>query len=185
MQKICPTDYNFLIAQDLWQAHYQMLLIILLKELIKLNLNTNTNNCRIKYKGSGCFLEYNAFREDLIEYKCLCCNKNYQEKFDENLKKRVFNMYKFSNHNINKFILLLQKCVYPYEYMEGWEKFSKISLPEKEDFYSQLNMGDITDADYTHGKKVCKDFKIKDLGQYHDLRFQSNTLFLADIFGNF
>ena len=45
--------------------------------------------------------------------------------------------------------------------MDDWEKFSQISLPEKEDFYSHLNMEDITDADQTHRKRFCKDFEIK------------------------
>ena len=65
--------------------------------------------------------------------------------------------------------------------MEGWEIFNKTSLPEKEDFSSDLNMEDITDADYAHAKRVCKDFEIKDLGEYHDLYVQSDTLFLADV----
>ena len=77
----------------------------------------------------------------------LYCNKNYQHKFDEKFKECFFNKYKFSNHNNNNFILLLQKGVYPNEYMDGWEKFNETSLPEKEDFYSHLNMEDITDAD--------------------------------------
>ena len=57
-------------------------------------------------------------------------------------------------------ILLLQKGIYPYEYMDDWEKFDETSLPEKEDFCSHLNRKNITDAAYTHGKTVCKDFKI-------------------------
>ena len=65
-------------------------------------------------------------------------------------KGKKFNTYKFSNHDINKFILLLRKGVYPYEYMDDWEKFNETSLPEKENFYSNLNMEDITNADYTH-----------------------------------
>ena len=68
--------------------------------------------------------------------------------------------------------------------MNDWEKFGETSLPEKEDFYSHLNMEDITDADYGHTKRVCKDFEIKKLGEYHDLYVQSNTL-LADVFENF
>ena len=79
----------------------------------------------------------------------------------------------------------MQKGVYPYEYMDDWEKFNETSLPEKEDFYSHLNMEDITDADYAHAKRVCKDFEIKNLGEYHDLYVQSNTLLLADVFENF
>ena len=47
--------------------------------------------CRIKYKYWNCFLEYTNFKDDLIGYKCLCCNKNYQQKFDEELKERFFN----------------------------------------------------------------------------------------------
>ena len=72
-------------------------------------------------------LEINKnFKDDLIEYKCLCCTKNYQKKFDEQLKKQqFFNAYTFSNHDIYKLILLLQKGVYPYEYMDDWGKFNE------------------------------------------------------------
>ena len=69
--------------------------------------------------------------------------------------------------------------------MESWEKFNETSLTEKEDFYSLLNMEDITGADYAHAKRVCKDFEIKNLGEYHDLYIQSHTLLLADVFENF
>ena len=75
------------------------------------------------------FLKYTNFKYDLIEYKCLCFNKNYQKKIDENLKKQFFNTYKISNHDINKFILLLQKAVYSYEYMNDSGKFNETSLP--------------------------------------------------------
>ena len=69
--------------------------------------------------------------------------------------------------------------------MDCWEKFNETSLPEKEDFYSHLNMKDITDAQYAHAKRSCKDFEIKDLGEYHDLLVKSNTLLLAHVFKNF
>ena len=71
------------------------------------------------------------------------------------------NMYEFSNHDINKFILLLQNIFYPYENMDDWEKFIVSLLSEKQDFYSHLNIENITDADYTQRKRVCKDFEIK------------------------
>ena len=76
-----------------------------------------------------------------------------KKNFDKNLKKRFVNTFKFSNHDINKLILLLQKGVYSYEYMGDWEKFSETSLSEKENFYSNVNMEDITDANYTQAKK--------------------------------
>ena len=79
----------------------------------------------------------------------------------------------------------MREDVYPYEYMNDWEKFNETSLPEKEVFYSHLNMEDITDADYVHTKRVCKDFKIKKIGEYHDLYVQSNAFLLADVFAKF
>ena len=54
--------------------------------------------------------------------------------------------------------MFLRKGVYPYEYMHDWEKFNEISFLEEEDFYSPLTMENITDADYTYAKRVCKDF---------------------------
>ena len=101
---------------------------------IKCKYNHNDTKCetyRITYKVCDCFLEYTDFKDDLIEYKYLCCNKNYQQKFDEKLKERFFNTYKFSNHNNNKLILLLQKGIYPYEYMDDWEKLNETSFPDK------------------------------------------------------
>ena len=77
---------------------------------------------------------YITYKDNLIEYKCLCCNKNYQHNFDEKLKERFFNTYKFSNCNNNEIILLSRKVVYPYEYMDDWEKFNETSLPEKKIF---------------------------------------------------
>ena len=61
--------------------------------------------CKIKYKYCDCFLEYINFKDDLLEYRCLCCDKNCQRKFDQNLKEWFFNTYKFSNLDNNKFIL--------------------------------------------------------------------------------
>ena len=69
--------------------------------------------------------------------------------------------------------------------MDIQEKFNETLLPEKKVLHSDLNKEDVTDADYVHAKKVCKGFKIKKLGEYHDLYVQSNTLLLVDVFENF
>ena len=69
--------------------------------------------------------------------------------------------------------------------MTNWEKFNETSLPEKENFHSDLNMEDITGVYYTHVERVCKGFDVKNLGEYHDLYVQSDTLLLADVFQNF
>ena len=71
--------------------------------------------CGIKYKYCDCFIEYINFTDHLIEYKCLCCIKNFQQKFAEKLKVLFFNTKNFSNNANNKFILLLRKSVYLYE----------------------------------------------------------------------
>ena len=56
--------------------------------------------------------------------------------------------------------MLLRKGVYPYEYMDDWEKINETLLPEKEDFYSTLNIEDSRNVDYVHAKRVSKDFEI-------------------------
>ena len=106
------------------------------------------------------------------------------EKNFENLK-TFENSYSFCNNDINKFVLLLRKGVYPYEYMDSSKRLSEISLPNKEDFYSNLNIENISDIDYRHANDVFKGFKLENLGDYHDLYVQSDTLLLADVFNNF
>ena len=101
------------------------------------------------------------------------------------VKGTIFNTDKFTYHDEKKFILLLHKGVYLYEYMDDWEKLNDTSLPETENFYSHLNTKGFTDADYAHAKRVRKDFEIKRIGEYHDLYVQSDTLLLADVFENF
>ena len=69
--------------------------------------------------------------------------------------------------------------------MDNWEIFNETSLPNKGSFYSNLNMENIDDIDYRHSNNVFKRFKLKYLGEYHDLYLQSDTLLLADVFENF
>ena len=68
--------------------------------------------------------------------------------------------------------------------MDNWERFDE-TLPDKESFYSSLNMENIDDVDYRHCSNVFKKFKLKHLGEYHDLYGKSDTLLLADVFENF
>ena len=103
------------------------------------------------------------------------CGKDTRQELEEPDILRI----RFSNNHISKYILLLRKGVYPYEY-----KFNQ-TLPEKEKKISKINKENITDADYMHTKRVCRDFEIQNLGEYHDLFLKSDKLFLADVFGNF
>ena len=79
------------------------------------------------------------------------------------LIKKFPNTYEFCNNDINKFILLVKKGAYAYEYMDSWERFDKTSLPAKETFYSKLYLDDITDEDYIHAQKVFEELIIKNL----------------------
>ena len=79
-------------------------------------------------------LEYESVEDNFIKYKCLTCNKDNSNKVDEEFEKRFKNTFKFSNDDINKFILLWRKGVYSYEYIDALEKFNETSLPKKEEF---------------------------------------------------
>ena len=124
-------------------------------------------------------------KNEKLLLKCFNCDSYYKKKFNKDLIKKFKNTYSFCNNDLNKFVLLLRKGVYPYEYADTSERFSEISLPSKEDFYSNLNMEDIRDIDYRHANNVFKVFKLENLGDCHDLYIQSDTLLLADVFNNF
>ena len=95
-------------------------------------------------------------KNEKLLLKCFNCNIYYKKKFNKDLMKKFKNTYSFCNNDLNKFILLLRKGVYPHEYMDSWERFNETSLPSKEDFYSNLNMEDIDEIDYRHGNNVLK-----------------------------
>ena len=84
-----------------------------------------------------------------------------------------------------KLELMKQKGVYPYDYMDSFDKFNKTELPTKEEFFSILSNEHITDEDYKHAQNVWKTFKLKNMGEYHDLYLKSDILLLADVFENF
>ena len=118
-------------------------------------------------------------------FKCFQCNSWYEKQFEHDLINKFKSTSEFCNKDISKFILLLRKGIYPYEHLDSWERFDETSLPDKEAFYSSLNMENITDVDYRHANKVFKNFKLKNLGDYDDMYAQTDTLLLADVFKNF
>ena len=113
------------------------------------NLLDNLSDGLYNSKCINCksFLDYMIFKDDELIFRCFECKKNYMKDFDEDLIKKFARTYEFCDEEINKFILLLRKVVCPYEYMESWKRFDETSLPDKEAFYSSLNMEGITDDD--------------------------------------
>ena len=77
-------------------------------------------------------------------YEWFSCNEFYSKRLNEKLKGKFKNTFKFSNNDINKFILLLRKVFYPCEYMDDWKKLNETKWHEKEVFYINLNLEDIT-----------------------------------------
>ena len=130
-------------------------------------------------------LDYIKTKNEKLILECYNCKQRYRKKFNKELIKRFASTYEFCNNDLNKFVLLLRKGFYPCEYMDTWERFSEIPLLSKKDFYSNLNIEDISDIDYRHAKNVFKRFKLENFGDYHDLYVQSDTLLLADVFNNF
>ena len=131
------------------------------------------------------YLDYMITKDEKLIFRCYCCKNNYEKDFNKELIERFASIYKFCNGELNKFILLLRKGVCPYEYMDNWERFNEASLPDKESFYSRLNMENIDDIDYRHSNNVFKKFRLKNLGEYHEFYVQSDTSLLADVFENF
>ena len=140
--------------------------------------NDKCNKCR----SSLCFV--NAMNETLI-FECVDCKKEYKNKLNKKLIERFSNVYEFCDYDINKFMILLRKGVYPCEYMDEWNKSDEKELPSKGSFYSSLTMEDISDTVYKHANNVFEKFNLNSFGDYHDLYLRIDTLLLADVFENF
>ena len=125
--------------------------------------------------------DFIGLKNNRMNYRCKKCGEKCIKLINEALN--TFSItYQFCNGDLHKFVSLVRKGVYSYEYMDSWGKFDETSLSDKKAFYSKLNLEDITDKDHAH---VWEVFKIKNLGAYHDLYVQCDTLLLADVFGDF
>ena len=93
------------------------------------NLVDNLSEGLHNYKCADCksCLDYISTKDDQLMFKCTKCNKNYKKEFNKDLIKRSGNTYEFRNGDIDKFILLLRKGIYPYDYMNSWKKFDETS----------------------------------------------------------
>ena len=89
-----------------------------------------------------------------MKYESTTRNSIKYNKNNDKLKRRFKNTFKFFNSCINKFSFLLEKDLSLCIYMDDWEKFNKISFHKNREFYSNLNMADIIDADCMHAKTL-------------------------------
>ena len=94
-------------------------------------------------------------------------------------------LFGFEEYTCNQYELLVKKVIYPYEYMSSWDRFEVTKLPPKEAFYSKLNMLGVSSENYEHVRLVWKEFKIKNLREYHDLYLKTDVILLANVFEAF
>ena len=139
--------------------------------------------CKERIKSVQYFksVKFNNLSKNKLRYKCLKYNSISYKSIDPLIKK-FSNTYRLCNNDNERFVLLLRKGVYPYEYMNDWNKFDETELPLKKELDSDLNMSSISDKDYNHAKSVFNIFNMTNLGDYHDLYVQSDTVLLSDIF---
>ena len=145
----------------------------------------NNKDCRtcIESKNIKSECEFIGLKNNRLKYRCKECNGTSTESVNDLIEKFP-RMHKFCSGNHNKFVMLLRKGVYPYEYMDSWERFNETYLPPKKDFYNELTLEDITDKDYEHAQKMFNEY-CTNMGDYHDLYGQTDTLLLSDVFEKF
>ena len=102
-----------------------------------------------------------------------------------NLPDNMFNNLSYFYEEQAKLKLLKRKSVYPYDYMDCFERLSETTLPPIESFYSELNKSGISEDNYTHAQNVWETFEMETLQDYHDLYLKTDVLLLADVFENF
>ena len=156
-----------------------------LSDLVDNLYEINNKDCKtcLDRKNIKLECEFIGLKNTRLNYRCGECNGTSIKSINE-LTEKFLNTYQFCNDDLNKFVLLLRKGVYPYEYMDSWERFNETSLPPKKDFYSELILEDISEKDYNHAQKVFEEY-CTDMGDYHDLYVQTDTLLLADVFEKF
>ena len=111
----------------------------------------NNKDCKkcMKRKKIRSECEFVRLKDYRLNYKCKECNETSAKSVND-LVEKFPRAYKFGNGNLDKFVLLLRKVVYPYEYIYSWARFNETSLPPKNSFYSELKLEDISDKNYFH-----------------------------------
>ena len=102
-----------------------------------------------------------------------------------NLAKGDDKFWGFEEYSNKQCELLIRKGIYPYEYMNSWDRFNETKLPNKETFYSNLNTSGVSNKEHEHACKVWNEFKIRNMGKYHDLYLKTDTILLANVFESF
>ena len=135
------------------------------------------------------FIDKNEEEKDkLIELRFIDSFKFMSSSLDSLTKNLVRGgkiLFGFEDYFELQYDLLMRKGVYPYEYVNSWDRFNETQLPPIDAFYSNPNMSSISEEDYQHAQRVWKEFGIRDLGDYHDLYLRTDVVLLANVFEAF
>ena len=127
-------------------------------------------------------------KDKLIELRFIDSFKFMSSSLDsltKNLVRGGKKLFGFEDYSELQYDLLTRKGVYPYEYVNSWDRFNETQLPPISAFYSNLNMSSISEEDYQHAQRVWKEFGIRDLGDYHDLYIRTDVVLLANVYEAF
>ena len=148
--------------------------------------STESKNCKCEEKSfDNIKMTYGVINnQKIVRSRCKKCLWQEDQKLYV-LKNKLPNTFKLCRSNVQNFLLLLRKGVYPYEYIDNMSKFNEKEFPTIDNFYSKLSSSGISTEDYANAKKVWKFFKRKDLGKYHRLYVQTDVAQLSDVYENF
>ena len=102
-----------------------------------------------------------------------------------NLARGGYEFWRFENYSCHQLELLIRKGIHPYEYIDSWNKFEETSLLSKEKCYSNLNMSGVNDEDYEHACSIWREFRIRSMGEYHNLCLRTDVVLLTNVFESF
>ena len=127
-------------------------------------------------------------KDKLIELRFIDSFKFMSSSLDsltKNLVRGGKKLFGFEDYSELQYDLLTRKGVYPYEYVNSWDRFEETQLPPISAFYSNLNMSSISEEDYQHAQRVWEKFGTHNLEDYHDLYLRTNVVLLANVFEAF
>ena len=135
------------------------------------------------------YIDKNGEEKDkLIELRLIDSFKFMSSSLDsltKNLVRGGQKLFGFEDYSELQYDLLTRKGVYPYEYVNSWDRFNETQLPPTDVFYTNQNVSLISEEDYQHAQRVWKEFGIHNLGDYHDLYLRMDMVLLANLYEAF
>lgn len=174
-------DAHFII-EELAKSFPADIDIIPMTDQIYISFTVAMKNCGAK--------SFDDYKRNVIKFKFMDSFRFMASSLDKlssylHSDKKSILQKEFEHESLEKIHMLERKGVFPYDYIDSWEKLDLKCLPAKESFYNRLNDSHVSDEDYDFAKSVWKEFNIKSIGEYADLYLKTDIILLADVFENF